>query len=64
MESKKPINTARENDSIGDRKFPKAKNEKDESLKKDEIAEKKSYSDRSHGRTHDSAIDIDNPSTQ
>lgn len=63
METKKPINTSRERDDIEDRKFPRAGKDKDESLEKDEVLQKKSYTDRGHGRTHDSAIDVDNPGT-
>lgn len=64
MEPKKPINTSRENESIDKKKFPRASNDEDGSLEKDEALKKKSYSDRNHGRTHDSAIDVDNPGTQ
>lgn len=63
METKKPINTARERDDVEDKKFPRAGRDEDESLEKEEILEKKSYADRNHGRTHDSAIDVDNPGT-
>ncbi|WP_353183801.1 hypothetical protein [Parapedobacter lycopersici] len=63
METKKPINTSRENDSRDDRKFPRVTLEQEESLEKEEALKKKDYSDRSHGRTHDSAIDVDNPGT-
>lgn len=63
METKKPINTARENDPIKDRKFPRTDKDKNESLEKDEALNKRDYSDRNHGRTHDSAIDVDNPGT-
>jgi len=63
METKKPINTARENDDLENKKFPRAGQDQDESREKDEALGKKNYADRSHGRTHDSAIDVDNPGT-